>query len=255
MKRCRQDCSCRSCSQKSGYIFVSDMDGTLTPARSSMTPAFSEFLSSFLDHHILYIVSGSDLKKVQEQMPEHILRKVSGLYCSMGNVLYVDGEEVYKNKFPRDDELIKSLNQYRQQTAYPNHLFDNYIEERIGMINFSILGRDCSMQDRVEYKLWDDVHHERRTIAKELKLKFPQYEFLVGGNISIDIVPNGKNKAQVADQLREKYPTEKIIFFGDRMEPGGNDFDLAKKLLQQGNSEAIHVKGPDDTIKFLQNYC
>ena len=148
--------------------------------------------------------------------------------------------------------FIEKLKQYRKITKYSGKLFPNYIEKRQGMINFSVLGRDCPQEAREMYKKWDDFHHERQKIAMELAKMYPNYDISVGGNISIDIVPHGFGKEQVAIKLREKYPNEKIIFIGDRTEKGGNDYSLAQELLRSENSEIIAVNGPDDTLKFLK---
>ena len=44
----------------------------------------------------------------------------------------------------------------------------------------------------------------------EEKKEFPFLEASVGGEISIDIYPRGKNKAQVLDEI-----TGPVVFFGD----------------------------------------
>ena len=44
-------------------------------------------------------------------------------------------------------------------------------------------------------------------------------EATIGGQISIDIYPKGKNKAQVLEDILGP-----ITFFGDKCQPGGNDY-------------------------------
>lgn len=233
-------------------IFIADMDGTLTPARLPMTNEFAEFFEKFIEKNIFFVVSGSDLKKVKEQMPQNIIDKIAGLYCSMGNEFYLKDKLIYRNEFVPETSLIKKLEYYRKNTKYSGKLFENYIEKRQGMVNFSVLGRNCPQEARIAYKKWDDLHKERQQIAAELSEMYPNYDISVGGNISIDIVPHGFGKEQVAAKLREKYKNEKIIFFGDRTEKGGNDYSLAQELLKLGNAQVVAVNGPDDTLKFLK---
>ncbi|GHT94920.1 hypothetical protein FACS1894122_12000 [Alphaproteobacteria bacterium] len=249
----------------STVTFVADMDGTLTPARLPMTEEFADFFEKFLENRVFYIVSGSDLEKIKEQVPARVLNKIAGIYCSMGNELHQrdvgsDNEThvvqsqtikgkcnwsmVYQNDFTPEPSLMEKLEEYRKNTAYPHELYPNYIEKRRGMVNFSVLGRDCPQDARVLYKAWDDKHREREAIAEELSKLYPQYDISVGGNISIDIVRHGFGKDQVADHLRKRYKTEKIIFFGDRTEKGGNDYALAQRLLELGNAQIIAVDGP-----------
>ncbi|MDR1561334.1 MAG: HAD-IIB family hydrolase [Holosporaceae bacterium] len=236
---------------RSSLVFLADMDGTLTPARLPMTKSFAIFLERFISDKIFYIVSGSDYAKIQEQVPAEILNKVSGIYASMGNELYVKSKLIYQNDFNPDESLLKNLEYYRRTTEYPFELYPNYIEKRCGMINFSILGRNCPPEARAKYGDWDRQNKERETIAKELSAKYPQYDILIGGNISIDIVPEGFGKEQIADQLRRKYKTEKIVFLGDRTNENGNDYTLTQRLLILGNAEIIPVNGPEEALNVL----
>lgn len=233
-------------------IFIADMDGTLTPARLPMTDEFANFFEKFIEKNIFFVVSGSDLQKVKEQMPENIIDKIAGLYCSMGNECYLKNELIYRNEFVPADSMIEKLELYRKNTKYPGKLFENYIEKRRGMVNFSVLGRNCPQEARIAYKKWDDLHKERQKIAAELSEMYPDYDISVGGNISIDIVPHGFGKEQVAVKLREIYKNEKIVFIGDRTEKGGNDYSLAQELLRLGNAQIVAVDGPSDTLKFLK---
>ncbi|MDR1375222.1 MAG: HAD-IIB family hydrolase [Holosporaceae bacterium] len=234
-------------------IFVSDMDGTLTPARLSMSEEFAEFFGNFLTNRTFYIVSGSDYKKIQEQIPSKIISQISGIFASLGNEFYSQGKLVHQNNFEPEKSLLKKLENYRCTTAYPFKLFSNYIEIRVGMVNFSVLGRDCSPEDRERYNLWDKQNGERERIAFDLAKNYPSYDISIGGNISIDIVPHGFGKDQVATRLRKNHPEEKIIFLGDRVMAGGNDYAIAQRLLTLGNAEIFAVDGPEATIAILRS--
>ena len=52
-----------------------DVDGTLTPARSLMDDQFKNFFLEWSESKLIYLVSGSDLKKIKEPtFPEKKLR-------------------------------------------------------------------------------------------------------------------------------------------------------------------------------------
>ena len=80
---------------------------------------------------------------------------------------------------------------------------------------------------------------------------FTQYEFSLGGKISIDIVEKGCGKEQIIHHVRETHPNDKIIFLGDRTEKGGNDYGLAEEMRKMDNCEVIAVNSPDDVLKYL----
>jgi phosphomannomutase len=52
-------------------IFIFDMDGTLTPSRRSMTENFEIFFSDWAERNLFYLVSGSNLEKIKEQVPQY----------------------------------------------------------------------------------------------------------------------------------------------------------------------------------------
>jgi phosphomannomutase len=122
------------------------------------------------------------------------------------------------------------------------------------MINFCVLGRDCPREARERYREWDDLHGERKAVAAALATKFTSYDFSIGGSISIDIVPAGFGKVQVADHIRTIHQTEKIVFFGDRIEKGGNDYDIVQRLTEQGNAEIVPVTTPADVLRWGKHY-
>lgn len=161
------------------------------------------------------------------------------------------GSLVRQNEFIEPQDLIADLENFRKETQYPGPLFNNYIERRVGMINFSVLGRDCPYAERERYKAWDDIEKERLQIQAVLLKKYPQLEVTVGGSISIDITPQGHGKGQIATQLRKEYPDEEIIFFGDRTFPGGNDYELASELMKMDHTRVVQVNGPQSVLEFL----
>ena len=234
-------------------IFVFDMDGTLTPARLPMTQEFAEKFYQWQKTHNSFIATGSDYHKVTEQLPQNVIDAFSGIYAVMGNQLTIKGNVVYQKEFKADSKLYERLEMYRQQSTYPYQLYPNYIEIRIGMVNFSILGRDCPYAEREKYAAWDKQEKEREKIAEQLRMDFPQYDISVGGSISMDITPKGCGKGQIAHHLREMYPNEKIIFFGDKTFPGGNDYELAQTLLQMENTQVVQVNHPNEVLDFLTN--
>ncbi|MDR2191617.1 MAG: HAD-IIB family hydrolase [Endomicrobium sp.] len=232
-------------------IYLFDMDGTLTPARLKMTEDFAVWFRKFIAQNEVFIVSGSDIEKIKSQTPDDIFKNVSGVYASMGNEFYKNGVRIYAKDFNAPKELLDLLENYRQNTKYGGKLFPNYIERRRGMVNFSVLGRDCPYEERIKYKKWDDENKERKRIQKSLSEKFKDLDISLGGNISMDITPKGFGKEQTAFLLRKEFPNSKIIFTGDRTKEGGNDYALAQVLLKLGNAQIVQVENPQDVVKFF----
>ncbi len=232
-------------------IYIFDMDGTLTLSRQKMSKDFYQSFLPWLKTHIAYLAAGSNYEKVTEQLPPDIVSSFSGIYSSMGNVFHQKGKEIYKKEIFLEKEMLKSLEYYRKNTKYEGKLYGNYMELRPGMLNFSILGRNCPFSEREKYHNWDNINHEREKIAQEMNTKFSNYEFSLGGKISIDIVTKGCGKEQIAYEIKKSYPNAKIIFIGDRTNPGGNDYNIATTLKSMDNTEVIQVNSPDDVLAYL----
>ncbi len=233
-------------------LYVFDMDGTLTPARLPMTAECAIQFYEWQKTHKSFIATGSDYAKVEEQLPPSVINSFTGVYCSMGNMLKSKGQVIYNKVFTPSVELLDLLESYRKNTTYPGQLFDNYIEQRVGMVNFSVLGRCCPYSERERYSLWDRTSKERITIQQQLLEKFPDLSIAVGGSISIDITPKGCGKEQIAHHLRQNYPDEDIIFFGDKTFEGGNDYELACALATLPRTRTIQVDGCEFILKFLK---
>ena len=94
---------------------------------------------------------------------------------------------------------------------------------------------------------WDQRTNERKEMARRLKMKFPDLEVNIGGQTGLDLGPKGSDKSQI---LRDFRLGEQLVFFGDMMEEGQNDYALAKAVQEQGGSSHC-VNGWKDTMILL----
>lgn len=226
--------------------FIFDVDGTLTPSRGRIDPKFHDFFLRFCETFNVYLVTGSDYEKTREQLGDEILKHITISFNCAGNSNWARGIEVYRNDFVVEEKLITFLKEKLLQSKFAPKT-SNHIEYRNGMINFSVVGRGCTLEQRYLYKQWDDHKQERMNIASELMEKFPGIVAQVAGETGIDIYENGRDKGQVAEWVRTP-----IIFYGDKMEPGGNDHPLAIRLNNMPHCKAVPVRNWNETYSCLQ---
>ena len=130
------------------------------------------------------------------------------------------------------------------------------------MVNFSIVGRDCTQEQREDFFKWDNENNERQRIANIIKNKAKGIDAVIGGQISIDIYPEGKDKSQILKHIKEDINLDshtktlankcEYIFLGDKTEEGGNDYPLAKLMEETDNCSYYQTEGPEQTMKILK---
>ena len=73
---------------KKSNCLVFDVDGTITPSRQPIDPEHKEKLMSLAETVDIYILTGSDFPKTQEQLGD-LTKVVKGCYQCAGNELWV----------------------------------------------------------------------------------------------------------------------------------------------------------------------
>ena len=242
-------------------IFIFDVDGTLTPSRLPMTKEFQKFFKQWIKKNKFYLVTGSDLPKLQEQMCFYDI-EAEGIFTCCGNqfwkpdpsIVNTSAELIYDNKFEMTNKLKSSLEVMLMSSQYP-HRYGNHIEDRGSMVNFSVVGRNCTQEQREKYYEWDKEKGERRKMSIFLKNKFKDLDAVIGGQISIDIYPKGMDKSQVLNVIEQErlVPPNEYIFIGDGIENGGNDYPLAELMDNTEICDWYHTKGWEHTKEILES--
>ena len=226
------------------YIF--DVDGTLTPSRGKIDSAFEKEFLKFCHTHRVFLVTGSDRDKTVEQVGETIYNACMRVYNCSGNSRWIREKELYYNDWELPLDAKQWLNFKLEHSPFPLRT-GLHFEDRTGMCNFSVVGRNANQEQRKEYYEYDCKTKEREKIATAFNKKYPDLLADVGGETGIDIFKKGCNKAQI---LNEFSNTNRIKFYGDRTDPAGNDYPLAK-LLQP--HEVFAVKDWKETRTLLSN--
>jgi phosphomannomutase len=230
-------------------VFVFDVDGTLTESRQPIDSEFKSFMVEFVESNDVYLVTGSDRTKTYEQLGFSIYESCKGVWQSNGNEYWEGSQLLAKNDYQPEYEFKKYLRDKVANSRYPVKA-GFHIEERVGMINFSIVGRDATEDQRKEYFAWDKKYHERYLICEEINHKYEGLHASVGGEISIDISPRGNNKSKAWDVLSKEY--DHIHFFGDKMAYGGNDYPLAMTIELSKTGTTYPVESYKQTWEVLK---
>lgn len=235
-------------------LVLFDVDGTLTKSRLTIEQPMIDILTKLneIPDLDLGIVGGSNMKKQKEQLLEKNFHFFKYLFSENGLVAYKNGEIF--NKTSIVDELgeenikrvINTALEYMSKLDIPVKR-GTFIEFRNGMINLCPVGRSCSLNERYQFFEYDNIHHVRKNMVSYLndKLSDLNMQFSIGGQISIDAFPKGWDKTYCLQFVENEY--DKIYFFGDKIHPGGNDYEIG----EDSRTISYKVKNPNDTINFL----
>jgi phosphomannomutase len=229
--------------------FVFDVDGTLTPSRGKMDYNFRAFFNTFCLVNDVYLVTGSDKPKTVEQIGEPTYNLAKRVYNCSGCDVWEGNTNIRTTDWtlPALARTFLISCEYESKFAIRT---GNHIEERPGMVNFSVVGRNATTEERAKYVAYDTYEDERTTIAKAFNIMFPELEARPGGETGIDIAPRGSDKSQILMDFNRP-EMESLVFFGDRMDEDGNDYPL-KLANYKGKNH--HVEGWEHTWEILREY-
>ena len=227
--------------------FIFDVDGTLTESRQQIDLSFEVYMIKFCCKYDVYLVTGSDRAKTVEQVGLDIYNRSKRVYNCSGADVYEKDNNVYKSDWKPSRKLINFLSDELDYSTFP-HKTGNHIEHRPGGINFSILGRGVdSMKYRKEYVKWDINTTERILMSDRIKSEFPDLNIQIGGQTGLDI--SDSDKSQI---LRDFNSEDELVFFGDMMKEGQNDYPLAGAVDKRGGTNYT-VGSWQETYKKLKD--
>lgn len=229
--------------------FVFDVDGTLTPSRAIIDWEFEKWFEHWGTHNAYYLVTGSDKVKTREQLGRQIYNQAIIAYQCSGNDVWQQDRNIRSNEITISQGLLVELDKILYKSKFYVKT-GQHIDYRPGLVNFSVIGRGCTFEERHMYKQWDDHKKEREKIASSLSRKFPKYNFQIAGETGIDITIEGNDKSQILKDFKD---TDVIYFFGDNCQAGGNDHEIALAVNDRENgSRVFEVDGWEHTWSILK---
>ena len=232
---------------KKNRKYVFDVDGTLTPSRGKINETFRLWFVDFCARNEVYLVTGSDYEKTEEQLGDYLLQWPVFVYNCSGSDVWNKGKRIRTKEWKLPEELRSNLLIWLEASEFDQKT-GNHIEERPGSVNFSIVGRNAKHNERLKYIEWDTKTNEREKIAQRINTLYPNLHASIGGETGIDIYPLGSDKSQI---LTDFSKDDVIYFFGDRMDSLGNDYPLSNMLKEP--SKAFHVRDWKHTFEILKD--
>ncbi len=248
-------------------LIAFDLDGTLAESKSTATDRMTGLLSQLLDKFHVCVISGGKFEQFEKQLLNNLKAEPSQLEklhlmptCGTRYYKYDTATNTWAKQYSEDfteaekQKIIDALNKgfddlnYRAEKTYGES-----VEDRGSQVTFSVLGQDIVDELgeeglRIKHA-WDPDNKKKLELRDYIAPLIPEFEVRVGGITSIDVTKLGIDKAYGMKKLTEilNITKEDILFFGDRLQEGGNDYPVKAMGI-----DSLQVSHWQDTANSLE---
>lgn len=236
-----------------------DLDDTLAPSKTPIGERMATSLLALLDRHEVLVISGGNEAQFRTQVlaPLGASSALAGLHlmptCGTRYLRLVGGEwtEVYAHDLPVADrelarEVLESVARSLGLWEPDDRVHGPRIEDRGSQVTFSALGQQAPPEAK---KAWDPDGNRREALRRCVARLLPGLEVRSGGSTSIDVTARGIDKAYGLSRLMDSLAlrAEEVLFVGDRLDPGGNDFPVVALGVR-----TRHVRDEHETLDVIR---
>ena len=247
-------------------LIVFDLDGTIVRTKAPMDATMSKLMARLLAEKPIAIIGGGKYGVFQELFlkrltaPKSLLKNLF-LFPTTSTTFYRFSNGSWKNVYAL---LLTRSQRSRAKNAFLEvfkeigyvhpKTYGEIIEDRGSQVTFSVYGQDLvKALGNKGVKIKEDWHRKnfdlKMKITKLVAKKLPDLEVRAAGFTSIDVTKKGVDKAYGLRQIQKqlKIPIKKMLFVGDAIYPGGNDYAAVRTGV-----DYVKVKNPDETKKLIR---
>ncbi len=241
-------------------VLAFDLDDTLAITKSPISDEMVDVLSKILEKFDVCVISGGRFEQFQLQIIDrlhvnpHILNRLHLMpTCGTRYYRYDELDKEWRLQYAEDltDDQKKKIAEVLEASAKELGLWKedpagNIIEDRGSQITFSALGQQATPKDKYA---WDPDGSKKLALRDLAAESLPGLEVRAGGTTSIDVTREGIDKAYGMQKLVEALDIDKedILFFGDKLEEGGNDYPVKAMGI-----DCLDVGRWEDTVHRLE---
>jgi HAD superfamily hydrolase (TIGR01484 family) len=220
----------------------------------------AELLVRLLDAVEVCVISGGQFGQFQTQLVANLPQTAENLErlhlmptCGTQYYRHEGGEwqQVYAENLTDDQKTraqealvasAKELGLWETETWGP------VLEDRGSQITFSALGQQAPIDAK---SAWDPTGAKKESLRAAVAPLLPDLEVRSGGSTSVDITREGIDKAYGMNRLAELtgIPLDAMLFVGDRLDEGGNDYPVKAMGVTTHAVEGWH-----DTAAFVEEF-
>jgi phosphomannomutase len=235
-----------------------DLDDTLAVSKSRIDDRMADLLTRLIRATDVCIISGGRFEQFESQVLIHLAAKPDALAslhlmptCGTRYYRWVDDgwRLIYAEDLAEDDKrrIVAVLERgARDLGLWEERTWGERIEDRGSQITFSALGQQAPPAEKYR---WDPDNTKKQRLRAYAAENLPDLEVRVGGSTSVDVTRKGIDKAYGMYKLMDQLglAADEILFVGDRLEPGGNDYPVRAVGVR-----CVEVTGWQDTADYIE---
>jgi HAD superfamily hydrolase (TIGR01484 family) len=241
-------------------VIAFDLDGTLAESKSALPDRMSTLISELLQHYQVCVISGGKFGQFEKQLLDNLKADASLLgklhlmpTCGTRYFTYDTANDSWRMNYAEDftdeekQQIISALEEGIDELGLREpEPWGDLIEDRGSQITFSALGQEAPVDAK---ESWDADNKKKFALRDTVAAKIPAFEVRAGGSTSIDITKLGIDKAYGMSKIMELVGVTKedILFIGDRLEEGGNDYPVKAMGI-----DSIPVRKWEDTALVIE---
>ena len=242
-------------------ILAFDSDDTIVLSKMPVDERMAKLLAEAMRYYDICIISGTGFDSTIYPNTVRRIEQIPGIDLSRLHIMptcgtryyrYVNGEWALQYQEDLTSEQKERIFEAIETSAKKLDMWEanpagEIIEDRLSQITYSALGQQAAPEAKYA---WAEANVEKRRLLNEaVKTLIPEFEVRTAGTTSLDITKPGVDKAYGMKKLMEATETtmDEILFFGDKLEEGGNDFPVKAMGI-----DCIAVERWEDTAYALE---
>jgi HAD superfamily hydrolase (TIGR01484 family) len=241
-------------------VIAFDLDGTLAVTKSPISDRIADDLRDLLSVYDVCVISGGEFGQFRVQVIDRL--DASEGQLARLHIMPTSGTQYFNYDDPSHDWVLRySENLAPEQRAaivevltagakalglWETNPYGEIIEDRGSQVTFSALGQDAPAEKKYA---WDPDGVKKQKLRDYVAARLPDVEVRVGGTTSVDVTAVGIDKAYGMAKLMSVLglTKEDILFFGDKLDEGGNDHPVEAMGI-----DTIAVEGWKETAVAIE---
>lgn len=205
-----------------------DLDGTLTQHKSPLGEKNRAVLDRLREKYDLLMVGAGTCQRIFNQMcgyPINIIGSYGMQYAEYDHATGCQALRWNESAEVDRDEIMRRAMLLREKYALTDYAGEPMEFHPTGALTFPVLGTEARLPEKLAY---DPDKSKRRAMFPFVKELFHDYNVMIGGTSSFDMVPRQYGKLNALRRyMRERgLDDDQAVYCGDDYREGGNDHDV-----------------------------